>query len=72
MGVGTAAQWSAALIKEKKSPATPVAIVRRCSWPDQMVVRCTLGTVAEAVAAREILPPAVILVGEVVATTDSF
>lgn len=66
MGVSTAAHWSAALIGEGKSPATPVAIVCRCSWPDQEVIRCTLAEVAQLVAARGIRPPAVILVGGVV------
>jgi len=67
MGVSTAAQWSAALVREGKPPATPVAIVRRCSWPDEEMVRCTLGEVAEVIATRGVRPPAVILVGEVVA-----
>jgi uroporphyrinogen III methyltransferase / synthase len=66
MGIGTAAQWSAALVREGKSPQTPLVIVRRCSWPDQSVTRCTLGNVAETITTRGILPPAVIFVGEVV------
>jgi uroporphyrinogen III methyltransferase / synthase len=66
MGVSTAAHWSAALISEGKPPATPVAIVCRCSWPDQEVIHCTLGDVAQLIAARGIRPPAVILVGGVV------
>jgi uroporphyrinogen III methyltransferase / synthase len=66
MGVSTAAIWSAELINQGKSPATPVAIVCRCSWPDQEVVRCSLGDVAQLIAARGIRPPAVILVGGVV------
>jgi uroporphyrinogen III methyltransferase / synthase len=70
MGVSTAAQWSAALIREGKPPTTPVAIVCRCSWPDQEVMRCTLGDVAQLIAARGIRPPAVILVGGVVDAGD--
>ena len=66
MGVHTVAHWSAALIEAGKSPTTPVAIVRRCSWPDQEIVRCTLGDAAEQVASRGIGPPAVVLVGDVV------
>jgi uroporphyrinogen III methyltransferase / synthase len=66
MGVSSVPQWSAELIKEGKSPATSVAVVRRCSWPDQMIIHCTLGTVAQVVATHSIRPPAVILVGEVV------
>jgi uroporphyrinogen III methyltransferase / synthase len=66
MGVNTAAQWSAALIGAGKSPGTPVAIVRRCSWPDQEVIACTLESVVEVARARGVHPPAVFLVGEVV------
>jgi uroporphyrinogen III methyltransferase / synthase len=70
MGVATVAEWSASLLREGKSPELPVAIVRRCSWPDQTVHRCTLGTVAEVVARLDIHPPAVIMVGEVAATGE--
>jgi uroporphyrinogen III methyltransferase / synthase len=66
MGVSTAAHWSTTLMREGKPPTTPVAIVCRCSWPDQEVIRCTLGDVAQLIAARGIRPPAVILVGGVV------
>jgi uroporphyrinogen III methyltransferase/synthase len=66
MGVSSAAHWSAALIKEGKSPHTPVSIVRRCSWPDEEIAFCTLETVAEILSTRSIGPPAVILVGDVV------
>ncbi len=67
MGIGTAAEWSAALIEEGKSPQTPVAIVHHCSWPDQSVTHCVLGTVADVVIARRIRPPAVVIVGDVAA-----
>ncbi len=66
MGVTSAAEWSAALMAGGKSPAMPVAIVRRCSWADQQTIRCTLATVAAVLAAQEVRPPAVIVVGEVV------
>jgi uroporphyrinogen III methyltransferase/synthase len=66
MGVSTAAHWSEALMKEGKSPSTPVAIVCRCSWPDQDVIRCTLQEVAQLIAEQGIRAPAVILVGGVV------
>ncbi len=69
MGVSSAVHWSAALMKEGKSPKTPVAIVRRCSWPDQEIAFCTLGTVAEMLSTSSIHPPAVILVGDVVEFT---
>ena len=40
-----------------------VAVVYRASWPDQMVVRATLGTLIEAMASRQIDRTALILVG---------
>jgi uroporphyrinogen III methyltransferase/synthase len=67
MGVTSVARWSEALLGQGKDPETPVAIVRRCSWSDQQTIRCTLGTVAEIVASRHLRPPAVIVVGRVVA-----
>ncbi len=67
MGVTSVGQWSEALIAGGKSPDTPVAVVRRCSWPDQEIVRATLATVAATLAAREIRPPAVFVVGETAA-----
>jgi uroporphyrinogen III methyltransferase / synthase len=66
MGVGTAPGWSAALIDAGKSPDTPVAVVRRCSWDDEEIVFCTLATVGEVISVRAIRSPAVILVGDVV------
>ena len=67
MGMTTARQWSAALIQGGRPPSTPVAIVRRATWPDQETLRCTLETVAEVIHERQIAAPAVIIIGEVVA-----
>lgn len=66
MGESSAEVWSQALIEGGKPPQTPVAIVRRCTWPDQETIRCTLATVADVVAQRGARPPMVIVVGEVV------
>lgn len=65
MGVTTAREWTAALIGAGKSPETPAAIVRRCSWPDQTTIRCTLGKVVEQLEAARMRPPMVIIVGSV-------
>jgi uroporphyrinogen III methyltransferase / synthase len=67
MGITTSREWSEGLLSSGRSPDTPVAIVRRASWPDQETILCTLGTVADVVKNRQIHPPAVIVVGEVVA-----
>jgi uroporphyrinogen III methyltransferase/synthase len=67
MGVTTAPQWTSELIAGGKSPETPVAIVRRCSWPDQATIRCRLSEVADVLNARRLRPPVLVIVGEVVA-----
>lgn len=65
MGIRSAARWSSALIQAGKSPKTPVAIVRRCTLPDQDIVRCTLETVAEVIREKRVRPPAATIVGTV-------
>lgn len=65
MAVTSAPRWTQALIAAGKSPDTPAALVRRCSWPDQWTIRCTLGTVAEQLAEHRIRPPVMVIVGEV-------
>ncbi|HKV15108.1 MAG TPA: precorrin-4 C(11)-methyltransferase [Reyranella sp.] len=48
----------------------PVAVVYRASWPDQRVVRATLGTIAAEVAKNPMERTALILVGKVLAPRD--
>ncbi len=64
MGMTTARHWSEALLQGGKAPDTPVAIVRRASWPDQETLFCTLATVADRIDEDKIRPPAVIIVGQ--------
>ena len=56
-------------IRSALSPAygddCPVAVVYRASWPDQIVLRGTLATIAEQVRAAKITRTALILVGPV-------
>jgi uroporphyrinogen III methyltransferase/synthase len=47
MGVANAEAWTAELIRAGKPPETPAAIVRRCSFPDQVCLRCRLDEVAQ-------------------------
>src|SRR5439155_5619742 len=63
------------LIAGGRSPHTPAAIVRRCTWPDQTVVTCTLAQVPDEIARRNLRPPVIVIVGDVVAhsgTVDWF
>jgi precorrin-4/cobalt-precorrin-4 C11-methyltransferase len=45
----------------------PVAVVARASWPDEVVLRCTLAGLAERVREHGIRRTAIIVVGEVLA-----
>ncbi len=65
MGMTTARRWSEALVESGRPADSPVVIVRRATWPDQQVFRCTLGTVAGLIERDRLRPPAVIIVGEV-------
>jgi uroporphyrinogen III methyltransferase/synthase len=69
MGTASAKVWSEALLRRGKPPDTPVAIVRRCSWSDQETVRCTLAEVVDVIAARDLKPPAIVIVGHVAGLT---
>ena len=48
-------------------PDCPVAVAYRASWPDERVIRATLGTVEDAMAAETIERTAIILVGRALA-----
>ena len=48
----------------------PAAVVARASWPDERVVRATLGTLVEAMAADPVERTALILVGPALAAEE--
>jgi precorrin-4/cobalt-precorrin-4 C11-methyltransferase len=48
----------------------PVAVVARASWPDERIVRGTLGTIAAMIAADPIERTAIVLVGQALAAAD--
>ena len=51
------------LIAGGYAPDTPAAIVYKASWPEEKIVRCTVGTLAESVAANNITKTALICIG---------
>ena len=67
MGVDTAERIAAALVEHGRDPQTPVAVVADGSTPGQRVVRTTLAGLGRTLADEAIRPPAVWVVGEVVA-----
>lgn len=72
MGITTARVWTKQLLDAGKSPDTPVAIIRRCSLPDQQRLRCTLGQVVETLETQNVRPPTIIVVGEVATLANTF
>lgn len=50
------------------TPETPAAVVYKASWPEQKVVRCTVGTLAGSTRANDITKTALIVVGEFLGT----
>ncbi len=73
MGVTTVGEWTSRLIANGKDPKTPAAIVRRCTWSDQTVVRCEFSQVAEKLEQpQKVRPPVIVIVGEVASLGRDF
>lgn len=66
MGVENLGFICESLIKHGRSPATPVALIREGTRPQQQVISGTLENIVDKVAEAGFKPPAVIVVGEVV------
>ncbi|MEU9737321.1 uroporphyrinogen-III C-methyltransferase [Streptomyces sp. NPDC048002] len=66
MGVATIGKVAATLMAHGKSPDTPLALIQEGTTSAQRRVDATLATVAEVVVAREVKPPAVVVIGDVV------
>jgi uroporphyrin-III C-methyltransferase/precorrin-2 dehydrogenase/sirohydrochlorin ferrochelatase len=69
MGVHTAAPIAAALVRHGRAPGTPVAVISDGASPAQRVLRTTLTGLPQAMAAADVRPPAVWVVGDVVGLT---
>lgn len=66
MGVTRASLWTKALIDAGKPATTPVAVIRRCSWPDQRTIVSTLGELPARIETEHLRPPVIVVVGDVV------
>ena len=53
-----------ALLQGAYTVKTPAALVYKATWPEEKVVRCTLGELAACGAAHQITKTALILVGD--------
>jgi precorrin-4/cobalt-precorrin-4 C11-methyltransferase len=67
LSVGLLDEVVAALLAGRYTPATPVAVVHRASWPDERIVEGTLADIAGKVQKAGIGRQALIVVGDVLA-----
>jgi uroporphyrin-III C-methyltransferase/precorrin-2 dehydrogenase/sirohydrochlorin ferrochelatase len=70
MGVKNAPRIQAGLLKHGMNPKTPVAVIEKGTTADQVEHFCTLDELSEMLEQREIKPPALIVVGEVIKVRD--
>ncbi|MGI5274352.1 uroporphyrinogen-III C-methyltransferase [Nonomuraea sp. CA-218870] len=66
MAVERLAAVAETLIRDGRSPETPVMVVQDGTLPTQRAVTASLSTVADRVSAAGIRPPAIVVVGDVV------
>jgi uroporphyrin-III C-methyltransferase/precorrin-2 dehydrogenase/sirohydrochlorin ferrochelatase len=66
MAVERLAKVAETLVRDGRSPETPVMVVQDGTLPTQRAVIASLSTVADRVSAAGIRPPAIVIVGDVV------
>jgi uroporphyrinogen III methyltransferase / synthase len=71
MGVGRLREISAGLVSAGRSPDTPVAVIRWGTVPEQRTVSGTLADIADRVEEAKLKPPAITVVGDVVALREA-
>ena len=67
MAVENAPAIARTLVAEGRDPGTPVAVIVEGTMPEERTVLATLHTLADEIAAQQVRPPAIIVIGEVVA-----
>ena len=65
LSTGLLKDLSKELVKGKYTENTPAAIVYKATWPDEKVMRCTVGTLYETAKENNITKTALIIVGDV-------
>lgn len=65
LSTGLLKELSAELIEGGYSEDTPAAIVYKATWPEQKVLRCTVGTLEQTAKEADVTKTALIVVGEV-------
>ena len=64
LSIGLIDKVQEALLQGAYTPETPAAVVYKASWPEQKIVRCTVGTLADSTRSAGITKTALIVVGD--------
>ena len=67
LSAGMVGRVQVALLQGAYNPDTPAAVVYKASWPQEKIVHCTVGTLAESTRAAGIAKTALIVVGDFLA-----
>ena len=70
MGVGNLPYIAKSLMKHGRSPTTPVAVIRSGTVCEQKTIKGTLKDIAQLAKNKDITPPAIIVVGDVVGLSE--
>ena len=68
LSIGLIDKVQEALLQGAYTSATPAAVVYKASWPEQKIVRCTVGALAESTRRNGITKTALIVVGDFLGT----
>lgn len=68
LSAGMLSAVQSALLQGAYTEQTPAALVYKATWPEEKVVRCTVGTLAKCGAENRITKTALILVGDFLRT----
>ena len=68
LSIGLIDKVQETLLQGAYTSATPAAVVYKASWPEQKIVRCTVGTLAESTRRNGITKTALIVVGDFLGT----
>ena len=68
LSIGLVDKVQEALLQGAYTPGTPAAVVYKATWPEEKIVRCSVGTLAESVHAAGITKTALIVVGDFLGT----
>ncbi|GAA3899926.1 uroporphyrinogen-III C-methyltransferase [Halomonas cibimaris] len=71
MGLANAALISSELMRAGLAPGHPVALIERGTTPEQRRIITTLGDMTAAIEREELVPPTLMVVGEVVALAET-